>query len=307
MKAARLMRAIATGGAVATLSVPASGEGTVWLPAPGSGTFTVSYVSQEADEMWVGKNGPGPIPFKGLEQETVLFDMTYGISDAVALDASVGRSEVSPTHGRPIPIETDGRTDLNVGVTWRLMDELITGGASVAVRAGAILAGDYEAGGPGPVAVMGDASRVGAGPTAIGDGADGFEVSAIVGRIFGDRLALSAELGTRNRTSDVPRENFANLGGHWIVNPRLVLSLGYYIQDSTGDVDIGPPPGPGKHGTYWHRFPEVAEDIERVSLGGTLSVTDRINVGLHWFQVLDGRNTAEYDAFGGTLTYNFGL
>ncbi len=108
MKAARLMRAIATGGAVATLSVPAFGEGTVWLRAPGSGTFTVSYVSQEADEMWVGKNGPGPIPFKGLEQETVLFDMTNGISDAVALDASVGRSEVSPTHGRPIPIETDG-------------------------------------------------------------------------------------------------------------------------------------------------------------------------------------------------------
>ncbi len=99
----------------------------------------------------------------------------------------------------------------------------------------------------------------------------------------------------------------ANLDGHWIVTSRLVPSLRYYIQDSTGDVDIGPPPGPGKHGTYWHLFPEVAEDVERASVGGTLSVTDRINVGVHRFQVLDSRNTAEFDALGGTLTYNFGL
>ena len=297
----------ATALAVAALSPPALADGSVWLPAPGSGSVTVSYVSQTADNMWVGEQGPMPIPFKGLEQTTLLFDGTYGLSDALALDASVGSSEVSPTHGRPIPISTDGRTDLNVGLTWRFLDEVVSDGPSVAVRLGAILAGDYEAGGAGPVEVMGNAARVGAGPTAIGDGADGFELSVIVGKIFGDRLALSGELGTRNRGSGVPRETFVNLDAYLIAGSRLVLGGQYHNQASSGDLDIGPPPGPGAHGTYWYRFPHVAEDVNRLSLGGTFTFNDQLSVGLHWFNVLDGRNTAEFEAVGGTLTYNFGL
>ena len=288
------------------LALPAQADGSVWLPTPGSGTLTVSYISQTADDMWVGKAGPMPIPFRGLDQTTVLVDGSYGLSDAIALDASVGRSEVSPKHGMPIPISTDGRTDLELGVTWRFLDEVISDGPSVAVRFGVILAGDYEAGGPGPVEVMGDASRVGPGPTAIGDGADGFEFSAIVGKVLGNRVALSAELGTRNRSSDVPRETFMNVDAHLIAGRHLVLSAQYHVQSSSGDLDIGPPPSPGGHGTYWYRFPDVAEDINRVSLGGTLSF-DRFTVGVHWFSVLDGRNTAEFEAIGGTFTYNFGL
>ena len=292
---------------VAALCAPAFADGSVWLPTPGSGTLTVAYVTQSADNMWVGKSGPMPIPFNGLDQTSLLFDASYGLSDAVALDLSVGSSEVSPTHGKPIPISADGRTDLNVGITWRFVDEVISSGPSVAVRFGAILAGDYDAGGASPVEVMGDASRVGVGPTAIGDGADGFELSGIIGKVFGQRLALSAELGTRNRSSGVPRETFVNLDGHVIAGSRLVLSAQYHIQASSGDLDIGPPPSPGKHGTYWYRFPHVAEDVNRVSLGGTFTFNDQLNVGLHWFNVLDGRNTAEFEAIGGTPTYNFGL
>ena len=69
-------------------------------PRREAGTLTVSYVTQSADNMWVGENGPMPIPFNGLDQTSLLFDATYGLSDAVALDASVGSSEVSPTHGK---------------------------------------------------------------------------------------------------------------------------------------------------------------------------------------------------------------
>ena len=287
------------------LSLPALAEGTVWLPTPESGNVTVSYVSQSADNMWVGKNGPNPIPFQGLDQKTLQFDATYGLADAWALNASVGTSEVSPKHGRPIPLSTDGRTDLEVGITWRFVDELISDAPSMAVRFGAILAGNYDAGGAGPAEVMGDVSRVGAGPTAIGDGSDGFELSGIVGKVFADRIAVSAELGTRNRGSDVPRETFMNLDGHLIAGQHLVLTARYYLQSSAGDLDIGPPPSPGKHGTYWRRFPHVAEDVARISLGGTLNFGD-MSVGLHWFNVLDGRNTAEFEAVGGTFTYTFG-
>ena len=280
-------------------------DGSVWLPAPGSGSVTMAYVSQSADNMWVGKNGPNPIPFQGLDQSTVTVNGSYGLSDAVALDLRVGRSEVSPKHGRPIPLSTDGLTDTELGVTWRFRDEIVDEGPSMAVRAGAILAGNYDTGGPGPAEVMGDVNQVGAGPTAVGDGGSGIELSGVIGKVFNNRIALSTEFGLRNRSNDVPRETFMNFDAHFIAGEKLVLSAQYHIQRSSGDLDIGPPPGPGAHGTYWHRFPEVAEDVNRLSLGGTM-VLNQIDFGLHWFKVLDGRNTAEYKAFGGTVTYNFG-
>ena len=288
-----------------TSSPSALADGSVWLPTPGTGTMTVSYVSQSADNMWVGKNGPNPIPFRGLDQSTITVNGTYGFSDAVSVDLSIGRSEVSPKNGGPIPLSTDGLTDTELGVTWRFLDEVVTGGASAAVRFGAIFSGNYDVGGFGPAEVMGNPNRVGAGPTAIGDGASGIELSGIIGKIFNNRIALSAELGIRNRSGEVPRETFMNFDAHLIAGERLVLSAQYHIQASSGDIDIGPPPGPGAHGMHWDQFPFVAEDIKRVSLGGTV-VLDSIDVGLHWFKVLDGRNTAEFDAFGGTLTYNFG-
>ncbi|MCY4094806.1 MAG: hypothetical protein OXG05_06720 [Gammaproteobacteria bacterium] len=298
--------AIAFVAAFCFVSMPSVlADGSVWLPTPGTGTMTVSYVSQSADKMWVGKNGPNPIPFRGLDQSTITVNGSYGFSDAVSMDLSIGRSEVSPKNGGPIPLSTDGLTDAELGVTWRFLDEVVTGGVSAAVRFGAILAGNYDVGGFGPAEVMGDPNRVGAGPTAIGDGASGIELSGIVGKIFNNRIAISAELGLRNRSGNVPRETFMNLDAHLITGERLVLSAQYHIQASSGDIDIGPPPGPGAHGMHWDQFPFVAEDINRVSLGGTV-VLDSIDIGLHWFKVLDGRNTAEFDAFGGTLTYNFG-
>lgn len=291
--------------ACATLSLASFAEGTVWLPTPNSGSLMVSYVSQSADNLWVGKDGPQPIPFRGLDQDTVQIDASYGLADAWALDARIGRSEVSPKNGGPIPLSTDGWTDLNVGLTWRAVDELVSDTASLALRVGAIVAGGYDAGGAGPAEVMGDPSRVGAGPTAIGDGSDGFEVSGIVGKVFAGRVALAGELGTRNRGSDLPRETFTNLDAHMFVGQNVVLSARYHLQMSAGDLDIGPPPSPGKHGTYWNRFPHVAEDVSRISLGGTWNLGST-SVGLDWFSVLDGRNTAEFEAVRGTFTYNFG-
>ena len=294
---------VATG--LFAMAPTAFGDGSVWLPAPGTATVTVSYVSQSADNMWVGKNGPNPIPFQGLDQSTINVNGTYGFSDAVSLDISVGRSEVSPKHGRPIPLSTDGLTDTELGVTWRFLDEVVTGGSSAAVRFGAILSGNYDVGGPGPAEVMGDPNRVGAGPTAIGDGAGGFEFSGIIGKVFNHRLALSAELGSRHRSGDVPRETFMNFDAHLIASDNLVLSAQYHIQKSSGDIDIGPPPGPGAHGMHWDQFPFVAEDVNRISVGATLAL-NMVDVGVHWFNVLDGRNTAKFKAFGGTLTYNIG-
>lgn len=300
------LTAIAIGFSL-TYTSQALADGSVWLPSPGTGSLSVSYVSQDADELWVGGDGPRPIPFQGLDQSTILLNGSYGLSDALALDVEIGRSEVSPKHGRPIPKSESGITDLEIGLTWRFLDEIISEGPSMAVRFGAVLAGNYDTGGRGPAEsdVMGNVNLVGAGPTAIGDGGSGIEVSGIVGKILNDRFAVSAELGISNRSNDVPRETFLNFDAHMFASDNLILSGQYHIQKSSGDLNIGPPPGPGAHGTYWERFPEVAEDVNRLSLSATL-VLESIDLGLHWFKVLDGRNTAEFQAFGATATLNFG-
>ena len=274
--------------AVGLVALSATGiyaNGTVWLPAPGAGSVTASYISQSADDFWHlvdGQMAHTPFP-PGLEQTTTFISGTYGLSDAWALDAQVGVSEAS-NKANPAPHPTlDGRTDLSVGVTWRFADEVLSDGPSMAVRFGAILAGDYET----------------HWPTAIGEEADGVELSGIIGKVFGDRLALSAEVGTRNRSSDIPQETFMNFDAHLIASQNLVLSANYHVQDSAGDQDI--------HGPGFTRFvlPFVAEDVNRISFGGTLSF-DRVSVGVRFFDVVDGRNAADFDAVSGSFTYNFG-
>ena len=259
-------------------------NGSVWLPAPGTGSVTASHVSQSADDFWHivdGEMEHTPFP-PGLEQTTTFISATYGLSDAWSLDAQVGGSETRTKSTSPYPT-LDGRTDLGLGLTWRFVDEVTSDAPSMAVRVGAIVAGDYEINWP----------------TAIGEGADGMELSGIVGKVLGDRLALSAEVGTRNRSGDVPRETFVNLNAHLIAGSRLVLSAQYHLQRSDGDADI--------HGPGFTRFvlPFVAEDIDRFSLGGTVSLGP-VDIGLQWFDVVDGRNTADFNAVAAAFTYNFG-
>ena len=266
-------------------SVAVHAEGTVWLPAPGATSLTVARVSQEADDFWHIVDGRmAHTPFgPGLDQTSTLFSGTYGISDALALDAQLGWSEASNKDSNGPHPTLDGRVDTNVGLTWRFADELLGETPSMAVRFGAILQGDYDT----------------AYPTAIGDGADGFELSGIVGKVFADRVALSGEVGTRNRGSDVPRETFVSLDAHLIASSMLVLSAEYHLQRSDGDRDI--------HGPGFTRFvlPFVAEEFGRVSLGGSLSF-ERFDVSLRWYDVTDGRNAADYSAIAGAFTYHIG-
>ena len=68
---------------------------------------------------------------------------------------------------------------------------------------------------------------------------------------------------------------------------------------SSGDLDIG---GPGFNAM---RFPEVNEDVDRISFGGAYNFSDRMRVALDWFSVIDGRNTSDFDALAATFTYGF--
>ena len=264
-----------------------------WLPAPGAGFINLSYVSQNANEFYVGdkQRGTPPnnmttTPGPNLGQHTVWVNGMYGLSDAVAIDFRVGaaRSYASagPTGGRD---KYSGVTDTNIGVTWRIVDELVNPSLpSIALRGGAIIEGSYAAGYI----------------NSIGDGASGLEVSALAGKYFADRFAVSGEVGYRVRDEDVPSDVFVNVSGGVLLD-NIGLSINYKLVDAQSGLQIGVPP----FSPTARVFPRVEEDIQFLSGTVSLNVSDQMNLGVTYGEVIDGRNTSKSKVFSVTMGYLF--
>ncbi len=280
---------LAAAAAIAASGSASFAEGSPWLPAPGAGTITVSYVSQEATEFYrAAQKGPTPAGGHELGQQTLWVAGTYGLSDSLALDFRVGGAESSFMAGPSAPLppqeNLSGLQDVNAGVVWRFKDEVTSSGPSVALRAAAIIGGSYETGYI----------------SSLGDGGDGAELSVLIGKYVGERGALSAELGYRYRNSNIPADTFMNLSAGVLVGNRVGLNIGYRMVDAeSSGLDIGVPPfSPA-------RFPELQEEIQLVI--GTISfgLSDTTNLGISYGSVVGGRNTAVSDVIGVSLSFNF--
>ena len=266
---------------IGLVAVPALAQGSPWLPVPKTGTVSIIQVSQYSNEFYRGTERR-TLPFSRIKQNTTWLSGTYGLADAFALDARFGRSTVEA--GGPLG-EEKGPTDISAGLTWRFVDEDIneSGLPSVAVRVGVIKAGNYDVGMP----------------HAIGDGGDGFEVSVMVGKIIDNQLALAAEFGQRSLGNDIPRQTAFTATAQWLTPVSgLSLRAQYYMQSSSGDLDIG------GMGFSPARFPEVAEEVDRVSVGVSYSLGP-LNFGVDKFSTTDGRNTADFNAWAASVTYSF--
>lgn len=268
-----------------------------WLPAPGAGFVNLSYVTQNANEFYRQDQKvptPGPTPGKNLGQHTVWLNGMYGLSDEIAIDFRVGAARsyfgAQTPMGDPIP-PTGGRdkysgvTDVNIGVTWRIVDELVRPSLpSLALRGGAIIEGSYA---PGHI-------------NSIGDGASGLEASALGGKWLTDWLAVSGEVGYRVRDEDVPSDIFVNVSGGVLVD-NIGLSVNYKLVDAQSGIQIG---GPGFNGTTGV-FPRLEEDIQFLSGTVTLNVSDKMNMGVSYGEVIDGRNTSKSKVWSITIGYPF--
>lgn len=278
--------------AAAAVSAPlALAAGSPWLPAPQGGNVAVSYVDQSATEFF-RQESKVPTPGGGheLAQQTVWVTGTWGISDAVALDFQLGRADSSYAVGPGLPpakADVSDMTDINVGLTWRVVDEIVNPSMpSIALRAGLIRAGNYETG------LI----------NSIGDGGDGFELSAMAGKFLGDRFAVSGEIGYRDRDSDshdIPANWFYRFRAGVFLSNQVSLSLNYDIEDATEGLNIGVPPfSPA-------RFPDLEEDIHLLGPAINFVVSDEVSITGSWAQVIDGRNTAVSDVYSFTLNYSF--
>lgn len=263
----------------------ANAGNSAWLPAPGGGSVSLSLIYQNAEKFYRGSEKvPGPLADGDLIQKTAMVQVKYGLLDSVALDLVLGGSQASKSGAGPKESEDEnGLTDINVGVTVRVVDEALTQGPSIAIRLGGIKSGSYDTGYI----------------NSIGDGADGFEVSGIIGKFFSDNFAISGELGYRMRNEDVPDAIFGNVTGNLIFADRLGLSVNYTMENSRDGIDIG------SDGFAPSRFPETEEDTH--TLGSTLTflVGGGASISGSYARVLDGRNTGEYNIFAVSLGYSF--
>lgn len=267
-------------------SAAAHAQLSAYLPQQGQAVFSLGYQFQTYDEFYVGKT---KIPlkaatgFKEQNQQSASLTIEYGVTDRIAVDASVGWTWARFRGGPINDLTDDGFNDTNFGVRFKLVDEhdwLPT----LTVRAGGIIAGTYDE----------------AFPFSAGDGANGAEVSLIVGKQICDWLGYYGDVGYRWRDNDVP-DDFFFASGFWARAGSFVLSAGYRHTKGQSGPDIGAP----GFGTAFG-FPQVKEINQTLETSLTYQDDGGRNYSLSYGRTLDGQNTGDKDMFGASISIPFG-
>lgn len=259
-----------------------------WLPAPESGSASITYIYATADEFFAGKNRKSLAD--DLEQHSALFNLEYGITDRLAVDLSLGyaRSEFIEDPELSPSSSLDGLIDPKLGIRYKIWDELEDGNITFTLHSAVIFGGGYRTGAL----------------NSIGDDAFGAEFSGIVGKTWENGLGLSAELGYRYREDDVPDEFFSNVNAFYSLTPLLNLPISinfnYQMVDALSGIDIGSP------GFSPDRFPETEEDYHLLSGGLSYSFGGNFSVNANYGQtVFERRNTADSKIVSFGLSYGF--
>lgn len=271
---------------IITLSSSVQAASNPWLPEPGSLNTVLSYVFQTADSLYMG-NAKDTLP-TDLDQHTVSAYLEYGLTDSITLDARLGYAvsdflKTGADGSSPFAASLDGLTDTNLGIRWRVLDELTNDPVTVTLRAAGIIEGTYRTGAL----------------NAIGDGASGGEFSALIGRYFENGISLSAEVGYRVRSSPVPDEFFSNLRAGYAITSKLGIGFSYQVAESLSGLDIG---GPGFSPA---RFPALNEDSQVFGVDLSYRVTPKAFVSVNYGKTITGRNTSDQHIVGINLGYSF--
>jgi hypothetical protein len=257
-----------------------------WLPIPGEFAISVSHTEQSGDTAYIGNmrlplsaiTGGAASKFK---RATTQLRLGYGISDSLAVDATLGSGKV-----RVGAADNDkGMIDSVIGLSWRALDEYESPGLpTVTLRGAAILKGDYD----------------GARLAAVGNDQNGVEFSVLVGKEVAQGLGLWAELGVQDRSGGVPNATFLEAGARYRFAPGWSASVGYSDKKYGGSLDIGGP------GFSPDRFQQVRAERGLAKLGLGYGFAGNQGVALNLAKTLSGRNTVKDDQIVG-VSYTFGF
>lgn len=268
---------------VLALPLAARAEGgSPWLPIPGDVSISLNQTEQSGKNAYIGSTElpvstiTGGAASKFTRSSTQL-RLGYGISDALAADVTVGRGRVKAGAAD----SDSGPTDSIIGLNWRVLDEFERPGLpTLTLRVAAILKGSYQ----------GDRLA------ALGNAANGSDLSVLLGQQITSSFALWGEVGVQNRSNSVPNNTYYGLNGRLNVAPGWSLSLGASRSQYGGSLDIG---GPGFTPALFQQV-----KAERTLLKGGIGWAFAGNQGLslNLAKVTSGRNTVKDDAIVG-LSY----
>jgi hypothetical protein len=255
-----------------------------WTPAEESGEITVRFASQTADRFFAG-DAQMPLP-ADLDQDASTLELSYGITDALALDLRLGytSSDFITVTDPPLAPEggLSGVQDTRIGLRWNL-----TGTEpqlpAITLGLAAVIAGNYD---------------VGALP-AVGDGESGIEALLLAGQVFDSGLSLSGGYTRREFNNEVPSQNVFDLAAGYSFNDHFSGGLFYQNVSANGDLDIGAP------GFTPARFPEVDEEYSLYGASAGFALTDVWYLSADVGRKNDGKNTAKSRFFQVALSYLF--
>lgn len=265
--------------ALSTVSFSSLVAANAYLPAPGSIIARPTTSVQWATDFWFDDN-EATLPGH-LTQTTVSLDLEYGIAPDLAVDLSVGYSNVNyqggPLGGTLVLTKDNknvrhGTTDTRLGISWRVVDEfksLSDAAPTITLRFGAIIAGSYETGFL----------------NAVSDGADGVEAGLKFGKVFlAANAGLYGDVDYRWLSSSTPDEWEVGLGVYKTFG-LFTYSLGMREKQSTDGLDILGP------GFTLDRFPDLREKNRTAEIGLTWNWRANSSLSLGYAHTIEGENT----------------
>lgn len=257
-----------------------------WLPIPGEFSLTLNQTKQSGDNAYIGATSLSLKAITGggaskYQRSTTTLRASYGLADAVSVDATlgVGRVKIGAADN------DNGQTDSVIGINWRVLDEFeLPGSPTVTLRGAAILKGRYDGG------------RL----AALGNDQNGFELAILLGKQLTPAFDLWAEFGVQDRSGAVPNATFLEIGARYRLAPQWSLSLGYSDKKYGGSLDIGGP------GFTPRRFQEVRAERGVAKFGVGFAFAENQGLALNLARVTSGRNTVKDDqVIGVSYTYAF--
>ncbi len=269
--------------AIFASTVGAAFANDAYLPSPGKSIVSFSFGNQKTDQIKAGAM-TAQLP-TDIKQDNYKFNYTYGISDPLALDIEVGyaKSKFIVIPGLAPDGGLSGVTDSRLGLRYRLLDDQAADAVTLTLGAAAIIKGSYKTGSL----------------PAIGDGANGIELSVSLAKALTSNFSVFGTLGQRDRSSSVPTETFYKIGANFNPTSQIGLFVTHEDVKSKGNLDIG---GPGFSPS---RFPEVKEEYGFTSGGINFQIVPTVSIGLQFGQKQAKRNTAESKIIGATISTSF--
>lgn len=269
--------------AIALLSVPSAvlADGSPWILPHGATNVSLSVISGSASDFFINEESTD---LGGdISGTFVWLNASRGYDDIWAFEFRTGYAE-SDFEGSPT--EESDITDTTIGASYQFFNEfeLDNGYPTITGRLTYTIGGNYNT----------DVIE------AVGDGADGFDASLLVGKSITSTVSLFGDLTYRQRNQDVA-DAFKYLLGVFYSTPiqglGLQASLGGIRSDS--DIDLGTP------NFTFDQFSEVDRDSDLFIVGASYGFGGGFNVGATYTSLLDGKNVSDTDTISLTAGYSF--